>query len=345
MKKQFTLGFIGCGDIATDLARVIGMTPGVRIGSCADPDGARRAAFARRFAVRALYDSAEELMEKERPDALFVGIPHHLHYPVVMRALDTGHNVLCEKPLAIAMEQARGMVDTARGKNLKLAVNYQYRYDRNAHALIMLCREGLLGDISHCRVNMPWHRGPEYFASGAWRSRKAEAGGGTLLTQTSHWIDIALEAMGGAPVAATGMTARRRFADVEVEDLGMGTVELANGALLSVTGAMTVNPHQKVTIEVYGERGTAVYTGPDDFPPSSKLKLLGVKKKRYSMPFPGLFSLQRNLIGFVRWVRDGVPYENEAARSLPVLATVLALYRSAESGQKEAIEPHGGYPR
>lgn len=342
MKKRFTLGFIGCGDIATDLARVIGMTPGVRIGSCADPDEARRAAFARRFAVKAAFGDAAELMEKERPDALFVGIPHHLHYPVVMRALEIGHNVLCEKPLAIVMKQARGMVDTARGKNLKLAVNYQYRYDRNAHALILLCREGLLGAISHCRVNMPWHRGPEYFASGAWRSRKAEAGGGTLLTQTSHWIDIALEAMGGVPVAATGMTARRRFVDVEVEDLGMGTVELSSGALLSVTGAMTVNPHQKVTIEVYGERGTAVYTGPDDFPPSSKLKLLGVKKKRYPMPFPGLFSLQRNLIGFTRWIRDGAPYDNEAGRSLPVLATVLALYRSAETGRKESIEDSGG---
>ena len=338
MRKAFTLGFIGCGDIATDLARVVGMTPGVRIGSCADPDGARRAAFARRFAVRASYDSAGELMEKERPDSLFVGIPHHLHYPVVMDALGRGHNVLCEKPLAIVMEQARGMVDTARGKNLKLAVNYQYRYDRNAHALIMLCREGLLGDISHCRVNMPWHRGPEYFASGAWRSRKAEAGGGTLLTQASHWIDIAL-GRGARAVSAVGMT-RRRFADVEVEDLGM-TVELGRRAL-SVTGAMTVNPIRRC------DRGMASAAPPytaDDFPPSSKLKLLGVKKKRYSMPFPGLFSLQRNLIGFVRWVRDGVPYENEAARSLPTLATVLALYRSAESGRKEAIELHGGHSR
>ncbi|RPI91789.1 MAG: gfo/Idh/MocA family oxidoreductase, partial [Spirochaetales bacterium] len=184
--------------------------------------------------------------------------------------------------------------------------------------------------------------GPEYFATGAWRSRKREAGGGTLITQTSHWIDIALEAMGSPPVSVAGMTARRRFADVEVEDLGMGTVELASGALLSITGAMTVYPHQKVTIEVYGERGTAVYTGPDDFPPASSLRVLGVRKKRYSMPFPGLFSLQRNLIGFTRWVRDGAPYDNEAGRSLPVLATVLALYRSAETGRKEPIEDSGG---
>jgi hypothetical protein len=61
------------------------------------------------------------------------------------------------------------------------------------------------------------------------------------------------------------------------------------------------------------------------------------------MPFPGLFSLQRNIIGFVRWVRDDAPYDNHAARSLPALATVLALYRSAESGQKETIELDGGH--
>ncbi len=338
MKKPFTLGFIGCGDIAVDLARVVAMTPGVQIGACADIDAARLEAFSRRFGVRAAHGEGRELMDREKVDALYICVPHHLHYPLVAEALDRGRHVLCEKPLAITMEQATGLCETARAKGLKLAVNYQYRYDRRAHTLIMLCREGLLGEISHCRVNMPWHRGPEYFTTGAWRSRKAEAGGGTLLTQTSHWIDIALEAMGGAPVAATGMTARRRFVDVEVEDLGMGTVELANGALLSVTGAMTVNPHQKVTIEVYGERGTAVYTGPDDFPPSSKLRLLGVRKKRYSMPFPGLFSLQRNLIGFTRWIRDGARYDNEAGRSLPVLATVLALYRSAETGRKESIE-------
>jgi predicted dehydrogenase len=343
MKKRFTLGFIGCGDMATDLARVVRMTPGVAIGPCADPDIARRAAFAGRFAAGTGYGDAGELMERERPDALFVGIPHNLHYPVVMRALELGHHVLCEKPLAVTMRQAREMEEAARERKLKLAVNYQYRYDRSAHALIMLCRQGLLGGISHCRVNMPWRRGPEYFAAGAWRSRKAEAGGGTLLTQASHWIDIALEAMGSPPAAAMGMTARRRFKDVEVEDLGMGTVELSDGALLSVTGAMTANPHQRVRIEVYGERGTAVYTGPDDFPPASRLLLLGLRKKRYSMPFPGLFSLQRNIIGFVRWVRDDAPYDNHAARSLPALATVLALYRSAESGRKETIELDGGH--
>ncbi len=338
MRKAFEFGIIGCGDIATDLARVIGMTPGVRISSCADPDETRLSAFARRFAVKAAYSDSRELMEKERPGALFVGVPHHLHYPLVMRALDLGHNVLCEKPLAITMDRACELCAAARRKNLRLGVNYQYRYDRNAHTLIMMCREGVLGAISHCRCNMPWHRGPDYFASGAWRARKSEAGGGALLTQASHWIDIALEAMASPPVAAMGMTARRRFTDIEVEDLGMGTVECENGALLNVTGAMTVTPHQRVTIEVYGERGSAIYTGPDDFPPASKLRLLGVKKKRYAMPFPGLFSLQRNLIGFSRWVRDGTHYDNEAERSLRVLATVLALYRSAESGRRESIE-------
>ncbi|HDP80618.1 MAG TPA: Gfo/Idh/MocA family oxidoreductase [Spirochaetes bacterium] len=338
MKKPFTLGFIGCGDIAVDLARVVAMTPGVKIGACADINAARLESFSRRFGVRASHGDGRELMDREKVDALYICVPHYLHYPLVAEALDRGRHVLCEKPLAITMEQAAGLCETARAKGLKLAVNYQYRYDRRAHALIMLCREGLLGEISHCRVNMPWRRGPEYFEGGPWRARKAEAGGGTLLTQASHWIDIALEAMGSAPAAATGMTARRRFTDVEVEDLGMGMVELENGALLGISAAMTVNPHQKVKIEVYGERGTAIYTGPDDFPPASKLKLLGVKKKRYSMPFPGLFSLQRNLIGFARWVRDDAPYHNGAERSLPTLATVLTLYRSAESGRKEAVE-------
>ncbi len=338
MGSPFRLAVAGCGDIATDLARVVKITPGVRITACADVNEERLQAYARRFNIPAAYRDYRELLEREKPDALFLSVPHHLHHPMVIEALKRGSHVLCEKPLAVSMDCAREMCREARLRGLKLGVNYQYRYDRNAYRLAMACRGGALGAISHGRCNLAWFRGPDYFAAGPWRGRKDQAGGGTLITQAGHWIDIILWAMGGRPVAAEGMTARRKFPGVEVEDLAMGTVEMDNGALISITSAMTAVPHQKIRIEVYGEKGTLIYTGPDDFPPSSKLKRLGVTTGSCPMPVPGLFSLQRNLVAFCRWVRDDAPYLNRAEDSLPALAAVMAIYASAGSGKKEPVD-------
>jgi predicted dehydrogenase len=148
-------------------------------------------------------------------------------------------------------------------------------------------------------------------------------------------VDILLWAIGGKPCWAGGFTVRKKFVDMEVEDLAQGTVEMEGGALIQICTSMIANPERSVTLEVYGERGTAVYREK----PLPHVRFHGVRVKRERPPIWGVHALQRSLEGFRAWVQEGKPYLVPAEAALPVLAVVEAIYRSAESGRREEISP------
>ncbi len=122
------------------------------------------------------------------------------------------------------------------------------------------------------RINVPWHREPAYFDGAAWHKTIAQAGGGTLITQGSHFLDVALWALNEKPTSAMGYTATPGF-DVQVETLAHGIVETSGGTLISITSTLAAASEQAVTIEMYGEKGTAVYTDR----PIPHVKFMGVK--------------------------------------------------------------------
>jgi predicted dehydrogenase len=221
---------------------------------------------------------------------------------------------------------------------VRVGVNYQYRYDTGCYALAQAARQGEMGELYYGRCNVPWHREAAYFEQGSWRGEPARSGGGTLLTQGSHALDLLLWALDSPPRAATGMTARPRFPQVEVESVALGTVELENGALIQVSSSMVARPEQAVTLELYGELGTALYSNR----PWPHARFRGQRVRRMRPPVWGVHALQRSLEGFRAWVMEDRPYLTPAAEALPVLAAVEALYRSAQSGEKEMINLNTG---
>lgn len=341
MKNKFRLGFIGCGEMSVDMARVCRFNRHIAITACADTNGERLRSFAERFGAPAAFSDYREMLDAAPIDAVYLCLPHHLHYPVMREIIKRGVNVLCEKPLAVNMEHARGLCDLAERGGIKLGVNYQYRYDAACYRLATAARSGALGELRYGRSNVPWFRSERYFDWGPWRGVKEQAGGGTLITQASHTLDILLWAFGSRPVWAEGAGAKRKFTAVEVEDTAMGIVGLESGALLGVTGSMAAEPEQRVTIEIYGSKGTGHYRGPD-YPPFSRTRFEGVRVKKESPPVRGIFSFSRSIEAFRRWVMEGYPYLCTARDSLPALAVTLAIYRSFESGAREAVElPQG----
>jgi predicted dehydrogenase len=212
-------------------------------------------------------------------------------------------------------------------------VNYQYRYDSGCYALARAIQTGILGKIHSIRINIPWHREQNYFDGAAWHKTIAHAGGGTLITQGSHFLDIALWALGEKPVSAMGYAKTPLF-DVEVDTLTHGIVETEGGALISVVSSMVAATGQMVTIEAYGERGTAIYADS----PFPQVKFVGVKIQKERPPEWGVHALQRSLAGFANWILDDKPFLIPAAGTLPVLAAVDGIYRSAKSGQRSNIE-------
>lgn len=332
--SEVRLGIIGCGDVAGYLALFSRITPGVRLAACCDRTLTIAQTFARRHRIPRAYDDSQALIDDPGVDALYLATPHHLHYPMLAAAVRAGKPILCEKPVTRTLAEGIEIVRLAEGAGVKLGVNYQYRYDPAAYALARACQKGQLGRLLYARANLPWHRGPDYFHKGAWRAAKATAGGGTLLTQGSHLLDLALWAMGCRPLAAQGLTGQRVFQQsVEVEDLANGILDLEGGTQLAITSAMVARPEQALTLEIYGENGTAVYTDR----PWPRVRYQGIRVFPQRPPVFGLHALHRSLAAFCDWLLHDRPYLTPARSALPALAAVDAIYQSAETGMQVRI--------
>lgn len=335
MTEKLQLGFIGCGDIAGYMAWFARLNRRITLAACCDSTAEGARVFAGRHNVPAAYGDYREMLADAPLDAVYIAVPHDLHAVMIRDAVAAGLHVLVEKPITRTLAEGREIAALAKRAPVKIGVNYQYRYDRGCYALAMAARSGELGEILYARANLPWHRERVYFERSPWHTQLQRAGGGTLITQGSHLLDVMLWAAGQPPVAATGFTARRRFEDVEVEDLALGIVELKGGAVLELASSMVVTPEQPLRIEMYGERGTAIYTDK----PFPRVRFKGIRSRRQRPPVPGLHALMRSLEAFRCWAVDDEPYLIPAAEALPALAAVEGIYRAARSGQREAITP------
>jgi UDP-N-acetyl-2-amino-2-deoxyglucuronate dehydrogenase len=330
---KINIGIVGCGDIAGYTAFFMRLNRGIKM-VCCDISPGRAAAFARRHGIKSVFTDYASMLSEARLDAVYLAVPHNLHFEMIKRALESGRHVLVEKPLTRTYTEGVEIVKTAQKAGLKLAVNYQYRYDAGIYRLARAAQSGQLGEVRYARINIPWHRDSKYFEASPWHKSIAQAGGGTLITQGSHFLDAVLWACGSRPVSAVGTTAKRVFKDVEVEDLAMGIIELESGALIEICSSMAAAKERAVSIEIYGSKATAVYTDR----PWPRVRFNGAGVKTNSLPVFGFHALQRSIEGFRRWVNGGEPHLAAGGASLPVLAAVEAVYRSAESGKREKIE-------
>jgi predicted dehydrogenase len=329
--KKLRLGIVGCGDIAGFTALVSRLVAQVTLSACCDVNPERAQKFAKRHGIPQVFTDHIELLNNSKLDAVYLAVPHYLHYRMILDALEAGKAILVEKPLTRTLPEGEELVEIINQRGVKVGVNYQYRYDSACYALGRAIQKGALGRIHSMRINIPWHRTQKYFDASLWHKTIAQAGGGTLITQGSHFLDVALWALGESPVSAMGYTASPGF-DVEVDTLVHGIVE-TRSSLVSITSSMVAAKEQAVTIEAYGELGTAIYRNM----PLPNVRFFGVKVHKERLPEFGVHALQRSLSGFANWILEGKPFLTPAASSLPVLAAIDGIYRSANSGQKVKI--------
>jgi UDP-N-acetyl-2-amino-2-deoxyglucuronate dehydrogenase len=322
--KRLNIGVIGCGDIAGYTALLGRLIPQIRFSACCDVNPDCADAFSRRHHIPFQTTEYETLLQRDDVQAVYLAVPHDLHYGMILAAVEAGKPVLVEKPLVRTLAEGRDLLARIGGN--KVGVNYQYRYDRGCYQLYETVRSGALGSVYSVRINIPWHRSESYFSSSAWHASKSRAGGGTLITQGSHFLDVVLWMLGEEPVSAVGEIASPGF-DVEVETLAHGVVKTDAGTLISITSSMVAASEGAVTIEVYGERGTAVYSDK----PLPRVRFHGVRVRRVSPPVRGVHALQRSLAGFARWILHDQPYLIPAQEALPALAAVDLIYRSAQA--------------
>ena len=329
--SKLNLAIVGCGDIAGFTAWISRLIPQMRISACCDVDAGRAQTFARCHRIPQVYTDYTEMLEKADFHAVYLAVPHNLHYEMILSAVKAGKPVFTEKPLTRTLDEGQRLIEEIG--NTKVGVNYQYRYDSGCYALARAVQAGTLGKVHSMRINIPWHREQKYFDGAAWHKTVAQAGGGTLITQGSHFLDIALWALGEKPVSVMGY-AKTPIFDLEVDTLTHGIVETENGALVSIVSSMVAASEQRVTIEAYGERGTGFYADR----PFPHVKFKGIRVRKERPPEWGVHALQRSLAGFAKWMLDDKPYLTPAYETLPVLVAVDGIYRSAETGERIVVD-------
>lgn len=181
---------VGCGDVSVvHLQAIDALADAVLVGVC-DTDPAAREAAAARYGVPAFADH-RQLLAGAQPDVVHISTPHHQHADVAVSCLEAGVAVILEKPLAHTLADARRILIAAeQHPTTKIGVCYQNRYNATVQAMHALVTSGDLGAVTGASATLLWHRTPAYYQAKPWRGRADQSGGGVLINQAIHTLDL-----------------------------------------------------------------------------------------------------------------------------------------------------------
>ena len=341
-------GVVGCGNVAGNHAAAYRDHPGVDLVAVADVDPGRAGELARRFGGRAV--TPERMFDLDL-DLVSVCTPHPTHEDIVIRAAANGVHVLCEKPIAIDLSSAARMVTAAETAGVLLGVLFQRRFWPAAQRIRRAIDDGTLGQpfLGHASVLL--HRDPQYYTATPWRGKWETDGGGVLMTQAVHNIDLLQWFMGEAiEVSAAHSTIVQ---PIEVEDTAVATMRFAGGGLATLAASTALTPGLGTRVQVTGRTGATA--GLAEYPEGSeaRIDLWAIPgAQAVTDPFGGglttdldLATINTSLAPFhalqiadfvaaVRERREPLVTGREAAKSLAILT---ALYTSAASGRPEPV--------
>ncbi len=230
--------------------------PGAHLTAVCGRNEERTAAFAAEYGARPFTDLAGALNDPE-VRAVILCTPHPLHAQDAVQAARAGKHLLVEKPLAVSLEDADRMIAAAREAGVKLGVVSQRRLYEPVQRVKAAILAGKIGRPVLGTLSLLGWRGPEYYAMDAWRGTWAGEGGGVLVNQAVHGLDLLQWFMG--PVAeVSGAWANLNHPGIEVEDTAVATLRFAGGAVGSVVVSNSQNPGLWGRIHVHGENGASV---------------------------------------------------------------------------------------
>lgn len=254
-KEVLGFGIIGCGTISNWHAGAISNIPDARLVGVTDVRKESREEYAGKWNTKA-YDSYEDMLKDNEIDVISICTPSGLHAPLAIQAANAGKHVITEKPMAINLQEADDMIKACEINNVKMAVISQLRFADGVIKLKDAVDKGLLGKLVSGDIYMKYYRSQEYYDKGGWRGTWKMDGGGALMNQGIHGIDLLQYIMGDVKsVFAHTRTLARK---IEVEDTAAAVLEFENGALGVIQGTTSVYPGSPRRLEVNGDKGTIV---------------------------------------------------------------------------------------
>lgn len=324
MKETVNFAIVGCGHISKTHIAALKEIAGAKLTAVCDKSAERAQAVADAENVRA-YGDIDKLLEDKDVDAVIIMTASGMHADMGIKAARAHKHVIVEKPIDIKVDKARRLIGECKKNNVKLSCIFQHRFDADTMALKKAIEENKLGQLNSGCCHTKWYRGQEYYDEVGWRGTKELDGGGALINQSIHQLDLFQYLMGEVE-EVFGYAATRAHVRIDVEDVAMAVLKFKNGAMGILEANVCAYPGFVTRIDVCGSDGTVILE--NNTVQQWKLKngeeYVGTKTN-----LPHRIQLE-DIVQAIKEDREPAVNGEEALKSLIL---VDAIYRSGQTGK------------
>lgn len=330
------VGIVGCGNIFTMHATSCDYLDNAKLVGVCDIKKDRADAAAKKYNVPAYYDY-KEMIDPEKLDVVHICVPHYLHPVITRYALEQGVNVLCEKPISIRYEDGEANVQLAEQKGLRYGVIFQCRYNETSRLIKENLDNGKLGKIISARCTLTWCKPDSYYSLSDWKGTWDKEGGGVIIDQAIHSLDLANWFIGDKPVEVQAHLANRGHSIMEVDDTGEGLVRYENGATMSFWAMNNYGCDEPIEIRLLCENGKAVMSYDDACITFNDGTVLTAQTQTDGIEYEGGkdywgFQHVRQIADFYKAVEQGRDPVISGREALKIQKIISAIYESGKTG-------------
>jgi predicted dehydrogenase len=347
MPDRLGFAIVGCGMIARFHVRALREIPAARVAALVSRSGASAQQLLAETGLPPcpVFRSVEDAVRAPGVDAVVVATPSGAHREPALVAAGAGKHVVVEKPLEITGPRCQDVIDACARAGVRLCTVFPSRFGDASLALRAAVDAGKFGRLTLGETTCKWWRGQRYYDEGGWKGTRALDGGGALMNQAIHNVDLLLWLMGDA-THVSGFTATLAHERVEVEDTAAAVIRFASGALGVIQAATSVHPGYPKTVALHGDRGSAVVEQDDvlrwDFAPETPDDR--AVRERFAAKVGGSGGAadpkaigheghRRQLADFVDAVRTGRPPRVDGREGKKAVDLICAVYESARTGR------------
>lgn len=335
--KKLRTAIIGCGSIFTMHVTPVAHRGDAELVGVCDIRKERADAAAKKFHTAAYYDY-EQMIKELQPDIVHVCLPHYLHTVASRFALEHGVNVLSEKPMSIRYQDAYDTVLLAKEKKLNYGVIFQCRYNDASQLVKRTLLSGELGKIISARSTLTWYRPDSYYGTSDWKGTWEKEGGGVIIDQAIHSMDLVNWFVGSTPVQVDAHYANRAHRSVDVEDSAEGLITYANGVRYGFWAMNNYGCDEAIEIRLLCEKGKVVVTYDDAWIYFKDGRELHVHQSADDLVYENGkdywgFQHVKQIDDFYRSVKEKHAPEISAEEALKIQKIICAFYESGTTGK------------
>lgn len=250
-------GIVGAGVISDSHAIGITTTENAKLVAVCDIIEEKAKALAEKYGAERIYTDYNEMLRDPEIDAVSVCVPSGVHGEIVIAAARAGKHIFCEKPIEVTAEKMDEMIRVVESTDVKVQCVFQLRIRKASRRVKEALDSGVFGKVLMASAYLKYYRSPEYYKSAGWRATWEYDGGGCLMNQGIHGVDLIAWLMGG--IKKISAFTRTQLHDITVEDAAVAAVEFANGAVGVIEGSTCCQPAQSPRFEIYCEKGSIIF--------------------------------------------------------------------------------------